>query len=138
MLAQLNKVRRRFITLVWVMMLAFAIAPAASAVSAQPVGAFSHVVVHAHDHDQAAHIHHLGDHDHDDVAAVDDNPTGNPSQLPVHVHSQACCPSVIVPVFNAATPQDRVAGIMAIAPIESMKGAPPGRLLRPPIRSILL
>jgi hypothetical protein len=49
------------------------------------------------------------------------------------VHYDACCPSVLIPVQAPSTHELRAAGRISILLVEPMQGAPPDRLLRPPI-----
>jgi len=127
----------------------FALAPAVSMALAVPVGAFSRFLVHAHEHGDEDHVHdgyhHHHGHDqdghdshHHDDGADDDGQNDDPGQPRLHVHCDACCPSVLIPFQTPSTLQHRAADRIAILPVEPMQGAPPDRLLRPPIPLSLL
>jgi hypothetical protein len=140
MLARLKGASRACRALVWALVVLFALAPAVGMASAAPAGAFSRAFLHIHEHADEGHVHHGhhhehgdrhygdGDHSHHDGAAGDD-----PAQSRLHVHHEACCPSMDIPVAAPEAAQYRLAGRLAISPVEPMQGAPPGRLLRPPI-----
>jgi ABC-type Zn2+ transport system substrate-binding protein/surface adhesin len=120
----------------------FALAPALSMALAAPVGAFSRSLVHTHADDEPGHDHHghhhhhshqhdHGDHDHGDAGNGGD--LGDPGQHRMHVHFDACCPSLVLPAQDATPVQRRPSDRLAILPVEPMQGAPPDDLLRPPI-----
>jgi len=144
MLVRLKGASRRNIALVWAMTLVFALAPGLSMAFAAPVGAFSRFLVHAHADDEPGHVHHGhhhhhhhaghqddGDHHHhdDDGGTSDTQDRGQQS----HVHYDACCPSVVMPSQGVSTLRHRLADRITIHKVEPMQGAPPDRLLRPPI-----
>jgi hypothetical protein len=144
MLAGLKRASRRSIALIWALALVFAFAPALSMAFAAPVGAFSRVFLHAHEYGDEDHVHHghhhhhdehHGHHHHDD--AMDDGQNDQGSHH-LHVHWDASCPSVLVPVLTLGTLQNRVADRFTVPPAEPMLGASPDRILRPPIPSSLL
>src|SRR5262245_6950964 len=150
MLVELKRASRCMVALVWVMVLVFAVAPALAMAFATSAGAFSGFVVHAHHHAEAGHVHHGYhhhphghmhddgdvDHDHDDpVAAGQQDDLGQPR---THAHLDVCCPSLLVPIETSAPVHDRLAGRVAVPRVEPLQGAPPDRLLRPPIPSSLL
>lgn len=149
MLARLKRGSRRFVALIWATVLVFGLAPAASAAFSAPVGAFSRFVVHAHEHGDEGRLHcghhhhhgHLhGEHGsqyHDD-GVIDGGQVDDQGQHHLHVHYDACCPSVLISVVAASMLERRVADRVTIAPAEQGQGAPPDRLLRPPIPSSLL
>ena len=135
MLARLKRASRRCVALIWAMAFVFAVAPVVSMAFASPVGAFSRFLVHAHEHDEdhvhQGYHHHHGHHHHDD--ATDDGQHDDQGQHRLHIHYDACCPSVLMPAQGVSTLQHRVADRITILPVEPMQGAPPDRLLRPPI-----
>lgn len=148
MLARLKKASRRCAALIWATAFVFALAPVISMAYAAPAGAFARVLLHVHEPDEAGHVHHGHYHDnhaHDqqgghhhyddgtDVGSDDD-----PGQPRLHVHYDACCPSILIPVLSPATFAYRVADPVTAAPVQPMHGAPPDRLLRPPIPLSLL
>lgn len=149
MLTQVKRAGRRCIALIWVMAGLFALAPALSMAFAAPVGAFSRSLVHTHADDEAGHDHHghhhrdshhhdYGDHDQGDAGHHhdDDGDSGDladPGQHRMHVHFDACCPSLVLPAQDATALQHRPSDRLAILPVEPMQGAPPDELLRPPI-----
>jgi hypothetical protein len=51
----------------------------------------------------------------------------------MHVHFDACCPSLVLPAQDVAPLQHRSSDRLAILPVEPMQGAPPDDFLRPPI-----
>jgi hypothetical protein len=55
------------------------------------------------------------------------------SQPQPHVHYEAGSPSVVLPEFNGTIVRHRVRDRVAIRRAPPMQGAPPDRLLRPPI-----
>ena len=59
--------------------------------------------------------------------------TTDQGQQRLHVHYDACCPSVVVPTQSGSALPHRLSDRIAILRVEPMQGAPPGRLLRPPI-----
>jgi hypothetical protein len=149
MLVGLRKASARTVALIWAMVGLFALAPALSMAFATPVGAFSRSLVHSHADDEPGHNHHghhhhhsshhhdHGDDDHGDAGHhhEDDGNRGgsaDPGQHGTHVHFEACCPSILLPVQDA-TARHRPSDRMVILPVEPMQGAPPDRLLRPPI-----
>ena len=148
MLARLKQASRCCVALVWAMVTVFALAPGISMAFAAPAGAYARIFVHAHGHDEDAHIHyghhHHGhshdghdDHHHHDQAVGDggQDDQGHPR---VHVHCEVCCPGLLVPQLTGGMLAYRVSDRVAIQPVESMQGNPPDRLLRPPIPLFLL
>jgi len=149
MLAHLKRAGRRCIALVWAMALVFAAAPAVAMASATAAGEFSRFFMHAHGqgeddhhhghhhfshvHDGEADHHHDGEAGHHHHGSVGDTPGDDSRQPGLHVHFDACCPSVLVPVQAATLPRHLLAGRMAVARFAPLRGAPPDRLLRPPI-----
>jgi hypothetical protein len=144
MLAQLKRVSRRHIALVWAMIVVFAVAPLLSLAAAVPAGAFSRLLVHSHDgaelgHVYHGHLHHHG-HEHDDgdhhhhadhgMGDVDEHDQSQPQP---HVHYEAGCPSVVLPELDGAVVRHRLRDRVAIRRALPMQGAPPDRMLRPPI-----
>ena len=69
-------------------------------------------------------------HHHEDDGNSGDS--ADPGQHRMHVHFDACCPSIVLPAQDAPA-QRRPSDRMAILPVEPMQGAPPDHLLRPPI-----
>jgi hypothetical protein len=127
----------------------FAIAPAVSMALAAPVGAFSRFLIHAHEHGDEDHVHHGHHHHHaahheehdghhHNDGAIDDGQHDDQGQHRLHVHYDASCPSVLVPILTADTLEQRSSGWMSLLPVAPMQGAPPDRLLRPPIPLSLL
>jgi hypothetical protein len=143
MLARLKTTSRRNIAIVWTMLAVFALAPALSLAAAVPAGAFSRVLVHSHDGAELGHLyngHHHHDHEHDDGDhhqhsdhGMGDVDKHDPSQPQPHVHYDAGCPSVVIPVQYGAPVRHRFRDRVAIQRVPPLLGAPPGRLLRPPI-----
>jgi hypothetical protein len=148
MLARLKRASRHCIALVWAMMLAFALAPVVSAAYGAPAGVFSSFFLHFHKDSDAGHVHDGHDHHHYDQAghehdhdghhhhdkATHDGPDDGGQGL-LHVHYDASCPSVLTPVPTADAPY-RPAERVAMPPVDTKQGAPPGRLLRPPILTL--
>lgn len=148
MLARLKRANRRCAAPIWAMALVFALAPVISIAFAVPAGAFSRFLIHSHadgDDDHVHHGHHHlhhghdhyhdGDHDHDSEHHQDDavnNGSSDQGQHRLHVHYDASCPSVLVPEPIGSI-LHRVVDRVGVPPIEAKQGAPPGRLLRPPI-----
>jgi hypothetical protein len=144
MLARLNRASRRGIALIWAMAAVFASAPGVSMAFATPVGAFSRFLLHVHDDGASGHVHHgHGDHrhnhghdgdgvhhHHDGLGHASDADTGQPW---LHVHHDACCPSLLLPAPCGASVQHRLSDRIAVLRVEPLQGAPPGRLFRPPI-----
>jgi hypothetical protein len=138
MLARLKKGTRACRALVWALVALFALAPAVGMAYAAPAGAFSRLFLHIHVHADDGHVHHghhheHGDHHHDDGDHSHHDDASDPGQSRLHIHHEACCPSMDIPVAAPETAQYRLAGRLAIPPVGPMQGAPPGRLLRPPI-----
>jgi hypothetical protein len=142
MLAQLKRANRRSIAFVWAMAVIFAIAPALSMALASPVGAFSRSFIHVHADDEPGHVHHghhhHQHHDHDDSdhhhhGGTNDGPNPDQGQQRLHVHYDACCPSIVIPSQSGSALPHPLSGRIAILRVEPMQGAPPGQLLRPPI-----
>lgn len=150
-MARLKRASRRCIALVWAMVLVLALAPVISVANGAPAGVFSHFMMHAHaygDHDHVhhgddgdhrhghhchdGHCHDDGDHHHDDM--TDDGPDDS-GQGPLHVHYDACCPTMLMPLPTAVVGY-RVAYRVVLPLVSARQGAPPGRLLRPPILSL--
>ena len=146
MLARLKRASRRCIALVWAMMLVFALAPVVSVAYGAPAGVISGFLLHSHEDGDADHVHHGHGHHHHDHAghdhdghhhdddATDDGPQDG-GQGPLHVHYDASCPSVLTPVPTADALY-RVAERVTLPPVDAKQGAPPGRLLRPPILTL--
>jgi hypothetical protein len=150
MLVRLKRASRRCIALVWAMMLVFALAPVVSVAYGAPAGVFSGFLLHSHEDGDVDHVHHGhdhhshhrdhdghyhdhdGHHHHDD--ATDDGPKDG-GQAPPHVHYDASCPSVLTSIPTAAALY-RVAERVTLPPVDAKQGAPPGRLLRPPILTL--
>ncbi|KAB2916713.1 MAG: hypothetical protein F9K29_10740 [Hyphomicrobiaceae bacterium] len=147
MLAQLKRASRSCIAFIWAMAVVFAVAPAVSMAYASPVGAFSRPAVHAHEHGDDDHVHHSihlhlayvhpDDADHRHHKSSGDEPQDDEGQPGLHVHHEACCPSVLVPVVTASTVHIRVTDRVTLPRVEPLQGAPRNRLLRPPIPSSL-
>jgi hypothetical protein len=144
MLARLKRASRRSIAFVWAMSAMFAMAPALSMSLASPLGAFSRSFIHVHAADEPGHVHHDhhhhhydhdhdGDHGHHHDGGTNDGQDHDRGQQRLHVHYDASCPSVVIPAQNGSALPHRLSGRMAILRVEPMQGAPPGRLLRPPI-----
>ena len=145
MLARLKRVSGRGGALIWAMAVVFALAPAISMACATPAGAFSRVLLHLHDYDEPGHVHHGHHHDHDQDGGhhhhddgTDDGQHDNQGQHRLHIHHDACSPSVLTPELTADAVGHRVAGPVTPAPVQPMQGAPPDLLLRPPIPLSLL
>ena len=148
MLTRLKRAGRSRIALIWAMAAVFALAPALSMAYAAPVGAFSRSLVHAHADGDEYHVHdghhHHHGHDHDGQVGHqhdgpgDDGQNDDLGQPRLHVHYDACCPSVLIPAQTPRSLELRTADRIAILPVEPMQGAPPGCLLRPPIPSSVL
>ena len=136
MLTPLKRASRGWVALIWAMAAVFALAPALSMAYAAPAGAFSRFLVHSHAHGDEDHAHHGHHHHHDDPD--DDGQNDDQGQPRLHVHYDACCPSVLIPSQMLSTLAHRLADRVSILPVEPMQGAPPGHLLRPPIPSSLL
>ncbi len=143
MLARLRRAGRGCVALVWAVAAVFALAPTVSMAFAAPIGEFSRFLVHAHEHgdeDHTHHGHHHHGHHHDDQVGHhhhdgpdDDGQNSDQGQPRLHVHYDACCPSVLIPVQTPSTHVLRGAGRISILRVEPMQGAPPDCLLRPPI-----
>lgn len=135
MLARMKRANRRSIALIWAMAAVFAVAPGLSMAFASPVGAFSRFLVHAHADDEPGHVHHHhhhdGDHHHHDDGGTADGQDRDQQLL--HVHYDAWCPSVVIPTQGVSTLPYRLADRITIQKVERTQGAPPDRLLRPPI-----
>jgi len=56
----------------------------------------------------------------------------------VHVHYDACCPSVVIPVLDSGTIEHRVTEAFATLTALPTQGELPDNLLRPPIELSLL
>jgi hypothetical protein len=147
MLARLKRASRRDIALVWAMMLVFVLAPVIGVAHGAPACVPMHFLMHAHADGDVDHVHygdddhhhrhqtghdHDGDHHHDDMA--DDGPDGT-GQGPLHVHYDACCATMLMPL-PAIVIGYRVAHRVVLPPVHARQGAPPGRLLRPPILTL--
>ena len=142
MLARLKRAGRSCVALIWAMAALFALAPAVSMAFAAPVGAFSRVLLHVHGHDEQAMC--IMDITITQISTrrssprrrrTDDGPDhDDQGQHRLHVHHDACCPSVLMPSQSGETRADiALAGPDHHPPVEPMQGAPPDRLLRPPI-----
>lgn len=151
MLALLKRASRRCIALVWAMMLVFALAPVVSVAYGAPAGVLSGFLLHSHEDGDVDHVHHGHNHHHhghhhhhdrdghhhddDGHHHHDDATDGGPNdggQDPLHVHYDASCPSVLTPIPTADALY-RLAERVTFPPVNARQGAPPGRLLRPPI-----
>lgn len=141
MIGRLRQAGRRRGALVWTLALLFALAPALSMGFATPAAAFARTIVHAHDHGGEPHSHHNHDHhDHDDADHADlgtlgasPNDSGHGEHDSVHVHQDACCPSVIVPVPVSLVLDQHLSVAVDPPPTKALHGSSPSRLLRPPI-----
>jgi hypothetical protein len=126
------------------MALVFAVAPIHSLSLAAPAGAFSTAVIHAHDGGGEDHSHHSHDHHHDrDGAGTQDGlgPQGDGGPVHqgkgnLHVHHDACCPSVLVPGPAVDLPEQRLGNAFDRSLTQSLHGASPDSLLRPPISQL--
>ncbi len=137
--------RWRARTLTWAVVIAFALAPALSLAFSVSAGAFSAPVMHAHDHGDADHTHddrqlehgaHSAGHHHHDAIhdAMDVDGDFSQDRDPgLHVHFEVCCPSVLAPPGIPEAAGHVVATKYDLAPVETLHGSPPKRLLRPPI-----
>ena len=137
MLVPLKRASRSCTNLVWLIAFVFAIAPGICKAMGTPIGAFTGLVVHAHAHAEHGHVHyghhhHGHDHQHDGNAAADGQAPDH-GQHRVHVHYDVCCPSVVVPVLNSGTIENRLAQILTMLVAQPTQGVPPDNLLRPPI-----
>jgi hypothetical protein len=142
MIRRLREAGRRRAVLLWTLALMFAVAPALSMSFAAPTGSFARMIVHSHDHGDAPHSHHHHhdhDHDHADGGLIDhlgvthDGPSGHGDHDRVHVHYDASCPSVIVPVPVSLALDQRLSAAVDPPPTKALHGSSPSRLLRPPI-----
>jgi hypothetical protein len=149
MLTRVKRASRRSIALIWAVVGLFALAPALSMAFAAPVGAFSRSLVHTHADDEPGHDHHghhhhhsyhhdQGDQHHGDASHHHDDDGNNggstdPGQHRLHVHFDACCPSLVLPAQDVTPLQHRPSDRLAILLVEPLQGAPPDDLLRPPI-----
>jgi hypothetical protein len=141
MIWRLRQAGRRRAVLAWTLALVFAVAPALSIAFAAPAGSFTNAVVHSHDHGDTPHSHHHHHHDHehadggmiDDFGAGHDGQSGHGDHDRAHVHYDASCPSVIVPTPVSLTLCQQLSAAVDPPPTKALHGAPPGRLLRPPI-----
>jgi hypothetical protein len=132
----LLRASRQCLALLWAMALTFALAPVITA-------AYGALFVHDHAHADREHVHHShghhhhGHHHHDhdghhhDDDATDDG-ADDAGQNRLHVHYEASCPSVLMPVLMANLVQ-HLPDRLTIPVVEARQGAPPERLLRPPI-----
>ena len=133
MLMRIRMTCRRRIALLWAMSLLFAAAPALS--MGAHAASFSGIVAHAHDQGEAAHSHHVHDHDGQErnlgSNVVDDGPGKNR----LHVHHDACCASMfmLVPMVTAAMLEHHVGDALSMPPTRAIQGSSPDNLLRPPI-----
>jgi len=150
MLVPLKRATGRWANLVWLIAFVFAIAPGISKALATPVGAFAGLVVHAHAHAEPGHVHyghHHHGHDHGGQAGglnqheddpAENGPAPGHGQPHVHVHYDACCPSVVIPVLDSGTIEHRVTEAFATLTALPTQGELPDNLLRPPIELSLL
>jgi len=143
MLARLRNASRCGADLIWVLVFIFAAAPGISKALVTPVGVFSGVVIHAHAHDDHGHVHHAhhshhrggpagGLHQHNDQAA-DEGQGTDQGKHRLHVHYDACCPSLVVPILNTVALEHRLTDGFIAQPVQPMQGGSPDNLLRPPI-----
>lgn len=142
MIGRLRQAGKRRAVLLWALALIFAVAPALSMSFAAPAGSFARPTVHSHDHGDEPHSHHHHhhhDHDHadggmiDDLGAGHDGQSGHGDHDRAHVHYDASCPSIIVPAPVSLTLDERLSATVDPPPTKALHGAPPSRLLRPPI-----
>lgn len=135
MLMRIRMTGRRRIALLWAMSLLFAVAPALSV--GVHAGTFAGIVVHAHDHGEAAHSlhHHVHDHDGQDRYLGSSDVDDGPGQNRLHVHHDACCASMfmLIPMVTAAMLEHRVGDAFGMPQTQSIQGSSPDNLLRPPI-----
>jgi hypothetical protein len=143
MIGRLREAGKRRAVLLWTLALMFAVAPALSMSSAAAAGSFTRMIVHSHDHGDAPHSHHHhhhhGDHDHTGSGMIDHVGTKHDGQSDrgghdrTHVHHDASCPSIIIPVPVSLTLDQRQGAPVDPPPTKALRGSSPGRLLRPPI-----
>jgi hypothetical protein len=142
MIGRLREAGKRRAVLLWTLALMFAVAPALSLGFAAPAGSFVQTTVHSHGHGGEPHSHHYhqhhGDHDHasgmmDDLGVAHDGQSGHHDHDRVHVHHDASCPSVIVPVPVTLALDQRLGSAVDPRPTKTLHGSSPSRLLRPPI-----
>jgi len=141
MILRLARANRRRVLWVWTMAFVFAVAPIHSLTFAAPAGAFSTVVIHAHDGGGEDHSHRSNDHHHDqdgagtqdDVGPLDHGGPGHHGRGNLHVHHDACCPSVLLPGPVAELPEQGLGNAFDRSLTRSLRGASPDSLLRPPI-----
>jgi hypothetical protein len=129
----------KVVAFVWAMTVVFALCPVLSSAILVPVGVFAQGLVHSHEHGDEHHTHygHHHHHQHDVVDQHhDDDVDSEPDReglLVAHVHVDAGCPCLDLPVLPTGLVNDRAWSRMEPPPVEAMQGAPPDRLLRPPI-----
>lgn len=141
MIGRLRQAGRRRAVLQWTLALVFAVAPALSLGLAAPSGSFVQAVVHSHDHGNAPHSHHHHSREHqradaganDGIVVDEGGQPGHSDGNRVHVHYDACCPSIIVPAPVALTFEERLSAAVVSPPVKMLRGSSPRRLLRPPI-----
>jgi len=142
MIGRLRQPGKRRAVLLWALALMFAVAPFLSMSFAAPEGSFARPTVHSHDHGDEPHSHHhhhYGDHEHADGGMIDDFDVGHDGQSGhgdhdrVHVHHDASCPSIIVPVPVTLALDQRLGAAVDPRPTKTLHGSSPSRLLRPPI-----
>ena len=142
MLAPSKNVRLGRRTLVWLIALTFAFAPAVSIALATPSGLYSRVLVHIHANDAPGHVHFDQDHDHgDDVvshasdeernAGHDNGDAADHSRL--HVHYDVGTPSILLPALTAHKLGSPMTARIAPMPDRELRPVLLDRLLRPPI-----
>ena len=142
MILRLARANRRRAPWIWTMAFVFAVAPIHSMGFAAPAGAFSAVVIHAHDGGREDHSHHSHDHDQDGTGIQDGlGPQGDGGPVHqgkgnLHVHHDACCPSVLVPDPAVDLPEQRLGKAFDRSLTQSLHGASPDSLLRPPISQL--
>lgn len=141
MIRQLREAGKRRAVLLWTLALMFAVAPALSLNFAVSAGPFARTIVHSHDHGDEPHSHHHHHHDHDhadrgtidDLGVVQDGQSGHGDHSRVHVHHDASCPSIIVPVPVTLALDLPLSASVDQPPTRVLHGSSPSRLLRPPI-----
>jgi hypothetical protein len=138
MISRLRQAGRRRAVLAWTLALVFAVAPALSIAFAAPAASFTNAVVHSHHHGDAPHSHHHLHHDQDRadggmVDTLDTKHDGQGGHDRAHVHHDASCPSIVVPAPVLLTLDQQLSTPVDPPPTKALHGAPPSRLLRPPI-----
>lgn len=148
MLSRRRRAGWRSATLRAALAFVFALAPAVSMALAVPAGAYARTVMHVHPHDADGHVDRALGHgpvtDHNDAhyhqnTRTDQSQHDEDGDQPrLHMHFEACSPSVVLPVLNTGTLQQCVSQGIAVPPMATLRGAAPDRLLRPPIPKLVL